>query len=147
MVEKTCANYALQRTATHKEEEMPFASRSVKRNCYMYDFLYSAENIQEAKSLKPRFFSLLQQDSFYFSKWQSYVHELFEKESDAESVNALGLEWNFFADDLKLCRDFAVKEHSVITHKVVLSVPSSVFDPLGLATPFTMGIGLILRLI
>ena len=56
----TCANYALQRTAMDNGEKFPVASRIVKRNFYMDDFLYSAENIQHAESLKENLISLLQ---------------------------------------------------------------------------------------
>ena len=72
---------------------------------------------------------------------------LCEKDSNAESVAALGLEWNLISDDLKLCRGFAGKEHAMINHRVVLSVASSIFDPLGLASPFRIRICLILRFI
>ena len=113
----------------------------------MDDFLYSAENIQEDKSLKQNLTSLLQEGGCKLSKWQSNVEELCEKDSDVESVTALGLEWNLISDDLKLCRGLAGKEHTIITHRVVLSVASSIFDPLGLASPFTIRIRLILRLI
>ena len=112
----TCANYALQRTAKDNEEELPVSARIVKRNFYMDDFLYPAENIQEAESLKRNLISLLQRGGFKFSKWQSNIHELCEKDSDVESVTALGLEWNLISDDLKLCRGFAGKEHTIITH-------------------------------
>ena len=139
----TCANYALQRTAIDNEEEFPVASRIVKRNFYMDDFLYSAENIQEAESVKQNLISLLQKGGFKFSKWQSKVKELCEKDSDLENVTALGLEWNLTSDDLKFCRGFAGKEHAIITH----AVASSIFNPLGLASPFTIRIRLILRLI
>ena len=60
-------------------------------------------------------------------------------------VTALGLEWNLSSDDLKLCRGFTGKEHIIITHRVVLPVASSIFDPLGLASPFTIRIRLISR--
>ena len=143
----TCANYALQRTATDNEEEFPVALTLVERNFYMDDFLYSAENIQEAKSVKHNLISLLQKGDFKLSKWQSNVKELCDKDSDLESFTALGLEWNLISDDLKLCRGFAGKEHAMITHRVVLSVASSIFDPLGLAPPFTIRIRLNLRLI
>ena len=113
----------------------------------MDDFLYSAENIQEAESVKQNLISLLQKGGFKLSKWQSNVKELCEKDSDVESVTALGMEWNLISDDLKLCRGFAGKEHTIITHRVVLSVASSIFDPLGLASPFTIRIRLILQLI
>ena len=108
--------------------------------------MYSAENIQDAKSFKQNLISL-QKGGFNLSKWQPNVKDLCEKDSDVESVTALGLEWNLISDDLKLCRGFAGKEHTIITHRVVLSVASSIFDPLGLASPFTIKICLILQLI
>ena len=143
----TCVNYALQRTATDNEEAFPVASRIVKRYFYMYDFSYSAENIQEAESVNQNLISLLQKGGFKFSRWQSNVKELCKKDSDLESVTALGLEWNLISDDLKLCRGFAGEEHTIITHRVYLSVASSIFDPLGLASPFTIRNRPILRLI
>ena len=143
----TCANYALQRTAIDNEEEFPVAFGIVKRNFYMDDFLYSAENIQETESVKQNLISLLQKGGFKLSKWQSNMKELCEKDSDLESVTALGLEWNLISDDLKLCCGFAGKQHAIITHRVVLSIASSIFDPLGLASPFTIRIRLILQLI
>ena len=54
----TCANYALQRTATDNEDEFLVVSKIVKRNFCMDDFLYSAESIQEAKTLKQNLISL-----------------------------------------------------------------------------------------
>ena len=81
----TCTNYALQHTATDNEEEFPVASRNVKRNFYMDDFLYSAEIIQEAESLKQNLISPLQKGGFKRSKWQSNVKELCEKDSNVES--------------------------------------------------------------
>ena len=133
-------NYALQRTATDNEEEFLVASRIVKRIFYMNHFLYSAENIQEAESLKQNLVSLLWRGGFKLSLWQSNVKELCEKDSIVESVSTLGLEWNLIMDYLKLCRGFAGKEHTIITLREVLSVASSIFGPLGLASPFTIRI-------
>ena len=100
----------------------------------MHDFLYSAENIREAESLKQNLISLLQKGGFKLFKGQSNVKELCEKDSNVERVTALGLEWNLISDDLKLCRGFAGKDHTIITQRVILSVASSIFDPLGLAS-------------
>ena len=149
----TCANYALQRTAMINEEELPVASGIVKRNFYMDDFLYSAENIQHAKSLKQNLISLLQKGSFKLSKWQSNVKELCEKDSDVEILRL----WDWNGTSSRMIsnlvlqktskRGFAGKEHSIITHRKVLSVASSIFGPLGLASPFTIRTRPILRLI
>ena len=72
----------------------------------MDDFLYSAENVQEAGSLKQNVISHWQKSVFKFSKKQSNVHELCEKEIDAAKVPALGWERKSIADDLNLCGDF-----------------------------------------
>ena len=109
--------------------------------------MYSAENIHDAESLKHNLISLLQNGDFKLSKQQSNVKELCEKDSDVERVTALGLEWNLISEDLKLCRGFAGEEHTIIIHRVVLSVASSIFDPLGLASPFTIRSCPILQLI
>ena len=44
------------------------------------------------------------------------MKELCEKDNNVESVTALGSEWNLSSDNLKLCRGFAGKEHTIITH-------------------------------
>ena len=142
-----CSNYAIQRTATGKEEEFPVASENVKRNLYQDDFLYSAENVQEAESLKQSLIPLLQTGDFKHSKWQSNVKELCEKVCNMESVTALGLEWNLISNDHKPCRGFSGKERTIITHRVILSVTLSIVDPLELATPFTIRIRAILRIV
>ena len=113
----------------------------------MDDYLLSSESIQEAETLKQNLITLLKRGGFNLPKWQSNVKELCEKDSDVESVTALGLEWNLTTDELKICRGFTGKDKSVITHRMVLSVASSIFDPSGLALPFTIRIRLILRLI
>ena len=143
----TCANYALQRTATDNEDKFPDVPKIFKRNFYMDDYLYSAESIQKAETPKQNLITLLKRGGFNLSKWQSNVKELCEKDSEVESVTVLGLEWNLTTDELKLCRGFTGKENSVIFHRVVLLVASSIFDPLGLASPFNIRIRLILRLI
>ena len=133
-------------SATDNEEELPVTSRVGKRCFYMDDFLYSAKNIQDVESLRRNLNSLLQKGGFKLSKWQSNAHEVCGKQFDAAIATALGLEWNLIADELKLCRGFAGKEHSVITHRVVLSIAFSLTDPLGLASLCRTRIQLILRL-
>ena len=66
-----CANYALQRTAEDNAEELPVASRIVKRNFYMDDFLYSAKNIQEEESLRRNLIFVLQ-----LWKWKGTLSQM-----------------------------------------------------------------------
>ena len=56
-----------------------------------------------------------------------------EEDSDGERVNALGFEWILISDDPNLCRGVSCKVPTIITHRDILSVASSVFDHLGLA--------------
>ena len=79
---KIVLNLLLERTTTDNEKEFPDASRIVKRNFYMNDFLYSAKSNQEAVFLERNLISLLQKGGFKLSKCQSNVHEVCEKESD-----------------------------------------------------------------
>ena len=76
------------------------------------------------------------------------VQKFCEKDSDAKSVTALSLEWNLTTSDVKLCSVVSLVKKLVITHRVVLlSIASSIFNPLGLASPFPIRIRLIFRFI
>ena len=141
----TFANYALQRTATDIEDKLHDVSKIIKRNFYMDDFLYSDKSTQKAEILKQNLITFSKRGGLSLSKGQSNVKDLCEKDSDVYSVTVLGLEWNLARDGPKLSRGFACWEISVITHRVVLSVSLSNFDPLGLPSPFTVRIRLILQ--
>ena len=66
-----------------------------------------------------------------------------QESTDVESVTAFCMEWNLISKSLKLCCWFSGKEHTIITHRVMLSEASSLFDPLGLASPFAIPIRLV----
>ena len=66
------------------------------------------------------------------------MKELCENDNVVESVTALSL-W--------VWSGFAGKKNAVITHRVVLSIESSILDPLRLVSPFTIRVRLILHLI
>ena len=84
---------------------------------------------------------------FKFSKRQSNAKKLCEKDSDVETVTALGLQWNLRSDDLKISCGSDNEDHIKISHRVVLSTASSFFDLLGLVFLFAFRVRLILRLV
>ena len=61
-----------------------------------------------------------------------------EVEPSQEGSSVLGLQWTIINDSLQVCRGTSKKVETPITQKKVLSLVSSVFDPLGLFAPFSV---------
>ena len=59
-------------------------------------------------------------------------------ELEPQTSSILGLHWNAIGDSLEVGRRREREFPKMLTKKVVLSLVSSVFDPLGLFAPFTM---------
>ena len=71
------------------------------------------------------------------------LSKTFEAESLAPSI--LGLQWNVKSDSLESCRDMGKEVPAEVTQRIVLSQVSSLFDPLGLFSPFTVKMRLLLK--
>ena len=71
------------------------------------------------------------------------LSKTFEAEHLAPSI--LGLQWNVESDSLEICRGTGKEVPAMITQRIVLSHVSSVFDPLGLFSPFTVRMRLLLK--
>ena len=50
----------------------------------------------------------------------------------------LGLQWTIIDDSLQVCRGTSKEVETPITQRKILSLVSSVFDPLGLFAPFSV---------
>ena len=79
---------------------------------------------------------------FKLTKWatifdRSEVHD--------KALTILGLEWNNVSDALKVCRGMYFEPESRWTQSKVLSVVSSVFEPLGFLAPFVIRGRIILK--
>ena len=57
----------------------------------------------------------------------------------------LGLKWDHTKDDLVLSRGTSCTITKFLTQRLVLSLVSKVFDPIGLVAPFTVGARLLLK--
>ena len=62
-----------------------------------------------------------------------------------ESSHVLGLKWNHASDTLIVSRGTSPDANKTITQRVVLSLVSAVYDPIGLVAPYTVQARLLLK--
>ena len=138
----TCANFALQRCATENAAGHERASHIACHNFYMDDLLVSLSNQDDAIAVKNELTELLAKGGFKLTKWATNFDE---DEVHDKALTILGLEWNNKNDTLKVCRGMQFEPESLWTQRKVLSVVSSVFDPLGFLAPFVIRGRIILK--
>ena len=156
----TCANYALKRTATDNQDKFPEAAGSVLTNFYMDDYLESSPTVEEATQKATDLVELLALGGFKLTKFVSNVPSIpkhLEPSSNAatpeqkeiptteESSHVLGLKWNHLADTLVVSRGTSPVTKKLLSQRVVLSLVSAVYDPIGLVAPYTVGARLLLK--
>jgi len=155
----SCAGYALRRAATdHEGSFSKDIVDTVLKNFYLDDCLKSVQDEQTASSLIEGLYNMLRQGGFRLTKWVSSSREVMESvpvEERAKDVKdldldqdrlpiqrALGVSWEIERDTLGL--KIQPKDQPV-TRRGVLSVVSSVYDPLGLVCPFVLRAKLVLQ--
>ena len=149
----TCANYALQRTASDNAKEYPeAASKAVPENFYISDYLDSVEFPERALIKSKELVQLLHLEGFKLTKFVSNVPDLADGidgsaqstelkvivSSKEESMHVLGLKWNHKNDTRVVCRGANSTITKRITQRLVLGLVSKVYDPIGLVAPFTV---------
>ena len=149
------ANYVLRKTADDNRHDASFSSEAidtVHKNFYVDDMLKSARDESEAIRLQDELTKLLARGGFKLTKWSSSSRDVLSnipKQELATSINleempiqdlpierTLGLRWNTETDSFR----FSVSTHKTceMTKRGVLSRLSTVFDPLGVLSPFTL---------
>nr|CAB3263162.1 uncharacterized protein LOC104265735 [Phallusia mammillata] len=142
-----CAGYCLQKTAEdNKEKFSSEAVSTVKQNFYVDDCLKSVRNEDDAIKLAGELRELLQLGGFRLRKWVSNSERVLSsvptEDRSVQSIilnvdvkhmeRVLGVLWNFRSDVFEF--DVKVKKKPV-TRRGILSVVSSLFDPLGFVAP------------
>ena len=151
----SCCTYALNKTAEDGVEKYSAPVReTVKENFYVDDCLKSVATKEDALALIEDLQALLAEGGFRVTKFVCNSPEVMEKipvgerskqskalmmnasnEPTAHEERALGVYWDVGAD----CLGFHVRTLSKpLTKRGLLSMLSSVYDPLGLASPFIM---------
>lgn len=153
----SCANFALRKTADDNRNDFDSdVANIVFRNFYVDDMLKSVDNVKDAKRIASEVSRLLSLGGFHLTKWMSNSVEVLTSIPEAERAKplrnmdlerlprerALGVEWDVEVDTIGFKTQ--VKEKPP-TRRGMLSVTSSVYDPLGIAAPFVLLAKLILQ--
>ena len=146
----SCSNYALRRTAIdNKEVYGTDAATTLFRNFYMDELLKSVKDVQSAKQLVHNVINICKSGGFNLTKFMSNSKELLaiipeEKRKDGmkdkylsgdlPNDKALEICWNIEKDMFT----FKINLDGKPIMKSLLSMISSMYNPLGFAAPFVL---------
>ena len=147
----SCCSFALRHTAEHNRHDFDEDTVStVLSNFYVDDCLKSVATVEQAVHLAHQLMSLLNRGGFRLTKWvcnssavmSSIPEEHRRKQShvclgdnNSSPERALGVTWDTESDELTFA---VVKTGGPATRRGVMSAVCSLFDPLGLVSPFTL---------
>jgi hypothetical protein len=155
----SCANYALRKTAIDNRQKYDKdVTHSVEHNYYVDDYMKSVESDIKASNLAKEMTSLCSEGGFKLNRWNSNrrcVIRSIPEEDRAKNLKdidldrdqlpierVLGVEWAVESD--QFCFKIVVKERPP-TRRGILSIISSVYDPLGFVAPFLMPARILLQ--
>ena len=142
-----CANFALRRTAHDNLDDFDISViETVKRNFYVDDCLKSVADDEKGITMASDVTQLLARGGFHLTKWVSNSTKVLESIPESErsgsvkNLNfdqpaverALGVKWDIVTDEFGF--KVTIKEKP-LTRRGILSIVSSVYDPLGFTAP------------
>ncbi len=143
----SCANFALQRTADDNSKDFDIKiSEIVKRNFYVDDCLKSVSDDEEGVSVANDLTALLARGGFHLTKWISNSAQVIvsipeeERSGPVKDLSfdqptiqrAPGVNWDVVNDEFRFKVTIKEKQR---TRRGLLSIVSSVYDPLGFTAP------------
>ena len=145
----SAANYSLRRTADENEtEETRDAAKSIRSNFYVDDWLFSTDTVEKAIQIQREVSNLLKKGGFKLTKFNSTKREVLKSlppddrsptllnmdldKHELPQERALGISWNIETDSFYFKINHMEKPH---TRRGVISIISSIFDPLGFVSP------------
>ena len=152
-----CSNKALRQTADDNEEKYgKQAAETVRRNFYVDDLLKSTTSFEEATTLADKLTGMLKEGGFHLTKFLSNRREVLLTVPSQERANptlnleldrlpinrTLGLYWDAERDVFCFKTVSINKPH---TKRGVLSTISTLFDPLGLLSPFVLPVKVLIQ--
>ncbi|XP_031575495.1 uncharacterized protein LOC116309086, partial [Actinia tenebrosa] len=152
-----CANRALRMNAEDNASDFdPEVIQSVYRNFYVDDLLKSAPTTEEATRFATDLVKLLKVGGFRFTKFTSNCREVLTSIPPEDRANptlnldldklpmerALGVTWDAESDTFRFK---VIPTNKSPTKRGVLSVVSSLFDPLGFLAPLTLSVKILLQ--
>ena len=147
-------NFALKKTADYAEEKYGYeTANTIRRNFYVDDCLKSCADTQSAVALIQTVTNALKDRGFHLAKFASNSTEVIksvpleERSKDIQACDldygemqaerTLGIQWHMQPDVFK----FSITANLVekpLTRRGLLSTVSSLYDPLGLVSPFIL---------
>ncbi|XP_061191695.1 uncharacterized protein LOC133199905 [Saccostrea echinata] len=129
----TCCNYALKKTAEeHGNNYDQSIQNTIMKNMYVDDCLASVDTEEKAKYLIKDLMALCKED---FEEDRAEDIKKFSLNEETLIERALGVYW--FVEDDSLGFQIQLKDHPT-TRRGILSVTSSIYDPLGIVAPFVL---------
>ena len=159
---------ALRKTAEMFVQNYPYASDIIKNDSYVDDIIFSEPEVKIAQDRISEIEFILREGGFTMKEWimsgQSYFNENLKQWEDREE-KVLGICWNCTQDQFKFnvslkferksnkpknefsiqIRDFEESFPKILTRRLIASQMASLFDFLGLLTPFTLRGKLLMR--
>ena len=137
-----CANRALKQTADDNETKYSkFVADVVRRNFYVDDLLKSTVTVEQAIELALKLIALLQEGDFRLMKFLS--NRRVDLDLDQLPINrTLGLSWDAETDEFYFT---SISTDKPATKRGILSVMSSLFDPLVFLAPFVLPVKVLLQ--
>jgi len=141
------ATSVLRHHASMNESRFPNAAKAITNNFYVDDLLAGTATVEEAAVLREELCTMLDKCGMKLRKWRSNSEELLstipeelvEQEDRKELVRdshikALGIHWDTAKD--KFLITTPTPTQGVVTKRVVARMVASVFDVVGLVSPY-----------
>ena len=139
----SCASYALRRTADDNAEHFDEdAVQTVRRNFYVDDCLKSVVDDEQASHLVDQLRPLLDKGGFRLTKWISSSSDVIQSVPVPKRALKIGILWDVQSDTFLF--KVVVKDRPP-TRRGILSIVSSIYDPLGFVAPLILPAKTILR--
>ena len=142
------ATYAMRRTLQDQEVEDEFVRDVISRSFYVDDCLSSVSSLEEAEKVVVDVRKVLKKGGFNLTKFVANDEKILEnipeedrakevKDFENEVVSkALGVNWDVKKDEFKVT--VGLKLRREVTRKIMLSTIASMYDPLGLVSPWVI---------
>ncbi|XP_036341076.1 uncharacterized protein LOC118750467 [Rhagoletis pomonella] len=135
---------SMQYLAEQCMDEFKVGAEAIKSSFYVDDFICGANTLECLHQIKTEVIEILHRGRFELAKWHSnyseFVNDCTIKDLNLEDdsvTSTLGLRWDQREDVFMFA--FVLKRTShAVTKPSILSIASSLFDPLGLVSPITI---------
>ena len=146
-----CAIFVLQKSANDNRQEHPKIFDSITKQFYMDDFIQTFSTEEEAANTATELKQVLIRCGLNPTKLLTKNPAVLEKIPEDDRIGVLKLQrilgqsWNPESDQLLFAKPKLSYEKENITQRKLLSMAASLFDPLGIISPFAIRLRCILQ--